>query len=402
MQSFSQGMNVRNLIEELDDYMVSLGYTENSLRHYRQAWKKVYVLAQEEGVEHFSKDFAFHILRDHYKIEPYEKITNGYKLRIRRSIMLLLEYDVSKTIVKQLPKNDYDLPAGFQEAGIRFLSELGSLNLTRETIYTYQKQIYRAAVFFVNHGVSDFKHIDNELIILYLKTFLGCSRHHISNNIRSLSRFFEFACKNGYTDKTFDFPKVTVYKERRVPEYYSAEEISKILSAVDRGNALGKRNYAMILLAVRYGLRVSDIISLRLHNLDFENNRICINQKKTGNPLVLDLLPDVGWALIDYLKNGRPKVECQNVFLRHRHPYDAFTEGECMQKMLQRYALSAGVWKVDSEKHCGFHMLRYSLASDLIQQGVSLTTISGILGHSEINITTHYTQFDIKNFHLCG
>lgn len=217
-----------------------------------------------------------------------------------------------------------------------------------------------------------------------------------------MSKFLVFANIHGYTDKSFNFPAITVYKDRRVPEYYTADEVSKILSSIDRGNALGKRNYAMVLLGARYGLRISDIISLKLSNLDFENNRINITQQKTGKPLTLDILPDVGWALIDYLKNGRPDVECESVFLRHTHPYTAFARGSAMQYMHRQYALSAGIWKAETKKHCSFHMLRYSLASDLIQQGVSLTTISGILGHSELNVTTLYAQLDIPQLKACA
>ena len=70
--------------------------------------------------------------------------------------------------------------------------------------------------------------------------------------MQALSKFLTFANNNGYTDKVFHFPTVTVYKDRRVPEYYTAIEVSKILSSIDRGNALGKRNYAMVLLGARY------------------------------------------------------------------------------------------------------------------------------------------------------
>ncbi|WP_434084578.1 tyrosine-type recombinase/integrase [Lacrimispora xylanisolvens] len=111
-----------------------------------------------------------------------------------------------------------------------------------------------------------------------------------------------------------------MYKDRRVPEYYSADEISKILSSIDRGNPLGKRNYAMILLGVKYGLRISDIRTLKLSDISFEKNIISIIQQKTGKPLSLDLLPDVGWAIIDYLKYGRPNIEATEVFCSPRPP----------------------------------------------------------------------------------
>ena len=402
MNAYVNDIPIPELIEKLDAYMVGLGYTASTLRHYRQAWNALKNLALAEGATHFSKELGFKLLREHYKIDPYEDNLGEYKSVVRRSVMLLLEFQISGTIAKRQPKGDYEIPAEFNAAGNHFIESLEESNLSPGTVYNHKRYIYSATSFFVSHEAFGFKHLNDELINLYLKTFAGYSKDYISANVHSLSRFLSFAHDRGYTDKVFAFPTVTVYKDRRVPEYYTADEIFKILSSIDRSNALGKRNYAMVLLGARYGLRISDIIALKLHELDFENNRISITQQKTGKPLTLDILPDVGWALIDYLKNGRPDVVCENVFLRHTHPYKAFTRGESMQYMLRQYALSAGIWKAGSEKRCSFHMLRYSLASDLIQQGVSLTTISGILGHSELNVTTRYSQLDVPQLKACA
>lgn len=402
MNIYAYDLPIPDLIEKLDAYMVSLGYTASTLRHYRQAWNALKNLALAEEATYFTKELGFKLLREHYRIDPYESNLSEYKSVVRRSVMLLLEFQLSGTIAKRQPKGDYEFPAGFKAAGDRFMESLSELNLAPGTIYNYRMHIFRATSFLVNHEVSDFDSLNNEAICLYIKTFAGCSKAYIADNMHDFSKFLAFAKDHGYTDKVFHFPAMTVYKDRRVPEYYTSDEVSKILSSIDRGNSLGKRNYAMVLLGARYGLRISDIISLKLNELDFENNRITIIQQKTGKPLTLDILPDVGWALIDYLKNGRPDVECNNVFLRHTHPYTAFASGESMQYMLRQYALSAGIWKSGTEKHCSFHMLRYSLASDLIQQGISLTTISGILGHSELNVTTLYTQLDVPQLKACA
>ena len=402
MNTYVNDLPIPELIEKLDAHMVSLGYTASTLRHHRQAWNALKNLALAEGSTHFSKELGFKLLREHYKIDPYESNLSEYKSVVRRSVMLLLEFQISGTIAKRQPKGDYEFPAGSKVAGDRFMEALAELNLAPGTIHNYRMYIFRATSFFVNHEASDFDGLNNELINLYMKTFAGYSKSYIADTMHAISKFLSFANEHEYTDKVFNFPKVTVYKDRRVPEYYTADEVSQILSSIDRGNALGKRNYAMVLLGARYGLRISDIISLKLSELDFENNRISITQQKTGKPLTLDILPDVGWALIDYLKHGRPDVVCDSVFLRHTHPYKAFARGEAMQYMLRQYALSAGVWKAGTEKRCSFHMLRYSLASDLIQQGVSLTTISGILGHSELNVTTLYAQLDVPQLKDCA
>lgn len=402
MDAYAVNLPMADLITKLDEHLVNLGYTANTLRHLRQAWRALKNLALKEGETYFSKELGFRLLREHYDIDPYGSNYKSFKSVTRRAVMLLLEYQISGTIAKRQPKGEYEIPAGFNDVGNKFMESLIETNLAPGTLYNYKMHLFRATTFFVNHGVSDFKALNNDIINIYLKTLAGLSKSYIAGITRALSKFLNFANKHGYTEKAFVLPEITVYKDRRVPEYYTADEVSKILSNIDRGNALGKRNYAMVLLGARYGLRISDIVSLKLSELDFENNRISITQQKTGKPLTLDILPDVGWALIDYLKNGRPEVECDSVFLCHTHPYKAFARGETMQHMLRQYALSAGVWKAGTEKRCSFHMLRYSLASDLIQQGVSLTTISGILGHSELNVTTLYAQLDVPQLKACA
>ena len=402
MDAHAVDLPMVDLIAKLDEHLVSLGYTPNTLRHLRQAWRALKNLALKEGETYFSKELGFRLLREHYHIEPYGSNYKSFKLVTRRAVMMLLEYQISGSVAKRNPKGEYEIPAGFNDAGNKFLESMQESNLAPGTIYNYKMLLFRATTFFVNHGAADFEALNNSLINLYLKTLAGYSKSHIANVMRTLSKFLRYALAAGFTDNAFEFPTIMVYKDRRVPEYYTADEVAKILSSIDRGNALGKRNYAMVLLGAKYGLRISDIISLKLNELDFANNRISITQQKTGKPLTLDMLPDVGWALIDYLKNGRPDVECDSVFLRHTHPYTAFARGEAMQYMLRQYALSAGIWKAGTDKHCSFHMLRYSLASDLIQQGVSLTTISGILGHSELNVTTLYARLDVPQLKACA
>ncbi len=403
MEVYVKYLPIGELITELDAYMVGLGYTPSTLRHHRQAWNALKNLAIAEGVAYFNKELGFKLLREHYHVDPYGQRLSVYKSVVRRSVMLLLEYQLSGTIAKRTPMSDGSFLLGFKVPAEEYITYLSDYyNLKDGTLRNYRIHLRNAFIFFGAHGVNSVIELKNEVINLYMKTLAGYSKSYISCVIHALEQFLLFARKKEYITTSFNFPKASVYKDRRVPEYYSADEISKIIAAIDRSNALGKRNYPMILLGARYGLRISDILALQLSDVDFENNCINIIQQKTGKPLTLELLPDLGWALIDYLRYGRPQVVSLAVFLRHTHPYEPFARGDGMQYMLRQYALSAGIWKAGNEKHCSFHMLRYSLASDLIQQGISLTTISGILGHSDLNVTTRYTQLDVLQLKACA
>lgn len=403
MEPYAKKLPIAELIAQLDVYMVELGYTPATLRHHRQAWNALKNLALAEGATYFSKDLGFKLLREHYHVDPYASKLSEYKSVVRRSVMLLLEFQISGTIAKRTPKSDYVFPKGFKDAGEAYMACLQSEGRTKESTQRNHRHILVAAtLFFENHGIANLELVSTESINLYLKTLAGCSQSYLSRVLRILNRFSVFCCEQGYLSKPFAFPNVSVYKNRRIPEYYTPEEISQILSAVDRGNPLGKRNYAMILLGARYGLRISDIRTLKLKDVDFQLNQIHIIQQKTGKPLTMDLLPDVGWALIDYLKYGRPQVDAAEIFLRHVHPYGPLGESDNMGYVIRQYAVAAGIRKNAQKGRHGFHMLRYSLASDLIQQGVSLTTISSILGHSELSVTSKYTQLDIPQLMDCA
>ena len=102
--------------------------------------------------------------------------------------------------------------------------------------------------------------------------------------------------------------KLKRVRARRLPSVYTKEEVEAVIAAIDRTHPQGKRDYAMVLLAARYGLRISDIIGLRFCNLDWENNRISLVQQKTGKRVTLPLSEEVGGAIIEYLQIGRAHV----------------------------------------------------------------------------------------------
>ncbi len=120
------------------------------------------------------------------------------------------------------------------------------------------------------------------------------------------------------------YQAIKARKQTRIPSVWTQDNVAKLLDAIDRGNPAGKRDYAIILLVTRLGLRTIDNQALRLSNLKWQDNRIELIQSKTATTLNLPLLPDVGWAIIDYLKNGRPKVESPFVFCDTLHPWCLF------------------------------------------------------------------------------
>jgi integrase/recombinase XerD len=158
----------------------------------------------------------------------------------------------------------------------------------------------------------------------------------------------------------------------------------------------------MILATARLGLRISDLRQLELGDLDWRAKTISIVQHKTGRPLTLPLLDDVGWAIIDYVGHGRPETACPKVFVKHRHPFDAFGSGSSIASRLSRHAARAGI-RFASGEVGGMHSLRGALAVAMIGNQTPIPVVSAVLGHASSDTTqAYYLRFDINRLRCCA
>ena len=157
----------------------------------------------------------------------------------------------------------------------------------------------------------------------------------------------------------------------------------------------------MILLACILGLRISDIKNLRFSNFDWENKQLSLVQHKTHKPLTLPLPDAVGWAVIDYIKNGRPQYfESDIVFLKHMPPFDPISDNDHLEQRIVFHMNKAGIRR-DKNKHSGFHSLRHSAGSMLLDMGTPLPVITTILGHSDMDVTGIYLKTDLEKLAEC-
>lgn len=175
---------------------------------------------------------------------------------------------------------------------------------------------------------------------------------------------------------------------------YSLEEIRRLEDEIDCSTSYGLRNYAMILLASRMGIRSGDIVNMQLNDLDFEHDRLRFIQKKTGTEQEFPLIPKVKHALQKYIENARPPVDSKYIFLRTEAPYGTLTTGT-IRSMLTNIFSAA---RVDyREKKHGAHSLRSSLASSLVNDQVPYEAVRKILGHTDPRAITHYAKIDMEN-----
>ena len=194
-------------------------------------------------------------------------------------------------------------------------------------------------------------------------------------------------------------PSIRLVRERTIPSVYSKDEVERILACIDRCSIKGKRDYAMLSLAARLGLRSSDICGLTFGSLNWEKNMIEIFQKKTKKSVQLPLLNEVGDAIIDYLR-FRPKSSTNYVFLRVANPPERL-HNHSLYEIVTKYMRRAGVKIPPGKKH-GPHALRHSLSSLMLEKRVPLPVISEILSHTSTETTKVYLKIDISHLRECA
>lgn len=238
----------------------------------------------------------------------------------------------------------------------------------------------------------------------FVRSFYGLSPKGIETKLCTLRRYYRQLYLQGYINVPLAerLPKASVQGRMVFPTVWGPGEIKKIEDSAERISPSGKRGYAMILLASHLGLRIGDIRNLKLHDIDWNKKQISIIQHKTRKSLVLPLPDGVGWAVIDYLKNGRPVTDSPNVFVRHRPPYDAFPVNSTLNHILSAVMNRAGL-PPEKNANVGWHTFRRSLATNLLQNHVEINIISEILGHSDPDIAgKYYIQLDLESLKKCA
>ena len=235
------------------------------------------------------------------------------------------------------------------------------------------------------------------MIGTFVTTLAGYQPKTVEHKLCAVRSLLRFAATDGLVDDAVltTVPAVKSVRQARVPSVWDPGEVAKILEAIDRGNPSGKRDYAIVLLICRLGLRAVDVKRLEFADLDWPGNQLSVVQAKTGRRVVLPLLKDVGWAIIDYVRDGRPRCDCPQVFLRHTAPIGPFSDQDHLHQILVKHARAARVG-LGQQRRRGMHSLRHTLATRLMEDGTPVERISEILGHQSVESTGVYLKSSLR------
>jgi site-specific recombinase XerD len=221
---------------------------------------------------------------------------------------------------------------------------------------------------------------------------------HVCGPVRRFLRYL-FKVHLTKTDLSIPLFYIKSHRAEKLPSLYNTEEIRKMDASIEKTGRTKKRDYAIFLLASRLGLRASDICQLQFRNLDWDRNVINLVQYKTKKEIELPLLAVIGEAIIDYIRNGRPKSDSKTIFLTANAPYTPLSVPG-LSSIISGIIYKAGI--ETKGRHHGAHCLRHSLATQLLEQGTALPVISETLGHSNSQTTMIYLGVNVNGLLRCS
>jgi site-specific recombinase XerD len=356
----------------------------------------------EKGYCVFSEEIADLYCSEVIGRKSYSDLPVNTKKRLR-SVRMLVSYQKDGDFEFRIPAMQRVFYGSTGNAMQQYLNYLRDVLIFKENTISNKRHYLLLFNEFLEIGnyslqsltaktISDFYHNQNFTLPML---------HNCNSTIKL---FFKYAFDCGITPQDYSsyIMPDNYRKNCKIPTTYTTEEITKLLAAVPRSSAIGKRDYLILLLAAEYGWRVSDIVKFDFSQIDWDRNIISFqHQSKTEAPAEYPLLSSVGNALIDYLKNGRPATNAKEIIVsaessKRGQPINKTT----IHSIVAKYMRAANIKDWRKKKH-GPHSLRHSLASNMLKMNISMQTIGNVLVHQSMESTRIYVSIDIERLKTC-
>jgi len=405
-------LSIKELVDAVIGELRRLGYKKSTIHSYEKICADLIRYADEQHRTEYTIELGEKYLREVRGIDLFYLASSSDSSYNKRNYLpvrvcqCLAEWMLHRCLPlkKQGKLASQNLPEHLKLSYDSYVTLCREAGYSERGTYTRLNRIKRMLLFFDNKGLRDINQLTPEDISAFFKTQIELDSRTVATMLTSVRVFFRHLYQTGITQKdyTMKLPIIKANRQFRLPRTWKKEDVLAILESIDRGSPVGKRDYAILMLITRYGLRSADLKDLMLTNLRWSTNTIEIVQNKTHNPLRLPLMKDVGWAIIDYLKDGRPVSNSPYVFLTSTVPYRPFGVHSCgLNSILAKHIRTAGV-RIPREVPKGVHSLRHTLASTMLSNDVPLPVISSVLGHLTSKATNLYLHIDTKRLRECA
>lgn len=400
----SEALPIGEVVDRVLAELQRLHYAVNSRNAYRRFYHRVIRYAESQGVRSYSEAFGRQFFTATYGCawpELPQPIPRKYRPPVRY-LESLNDMQLHGTVLRRRPRNrPFEAPAAFRAVLEAFAVECHRRGYSVTGERTRRDRIRLFVAYLgaqeVTPNTLTARHISQ-----YVATLMDYHPKTVLAILTNLRTFLRFLHEAGFhpEDLSSAVPRVRARRYERLPSVWPPDAVQRLLRVIDRGNPTGKRDYVILLLAARLGMRAGDIKTLTLSAIHWDRKSIQWVQQKTGRPIAYPLLEDVGWALIDYLKHGRPPTTSPEIVVRHRAPFESFGLHANLHNIITKYTRAAGI--TPPPGHHGLHALRHSLASTLLERDTPLPIIAEILGHLSTQSTQVYLSVNQTGLARCA
>lgn len=373
----------------LQDFL-ERGYSKSTISSYKshlnRLKKYVFSLSEQTYTEKSAHVFIEDIL-------PTLTVSESTKKHIRTTIRHFNDYLSNRPYTFRINNSAQLPPLIFRNVIDDYVTDMSTQGYKPATIEVRKIFAIQFLVSVYEQGIRSLKEVSG--------THVGCSvlsAGSVEGMCQKLPHFLRYLHKKGLTDLELQNAVPSVISEKTLPSVYDTQELIQILAGINTTTLIGKRDYAILIILMTYGLRVKDLVELKLENIDFQHGYISFKQSKTGKPYCAELLPTVKDALESYLSETNPLLENRRLFYSTQAPYQPLSRGAVWSIVSGRIHSAV----VADGRHQGPHAIRSSLASGLVSDNVPYPIVQKILGHTDPNATKRYVAIDIEQLRKCS
>jgi integrase len=392
---------IEQLVAHALGELKKLDYSRRTLRRYRTVWQHLAAFTRQADLgDKYSKALAGRFV-DAYQIRIGERLAaqTGWRRHVAFGVKVLGDFACDGRVERPfLYTENLRIPPSMTKA-LRDYEQYGrdQHHLRASSLRERMRTIRVFLDYLGSRKVAALDRMQPNDITTFVTSQGHRSPRAASRSVSDLRCFLRFLLLRGILQRDLSqvLPTIRVPRDATIPSAWDPELVVRLLKVVDRSSPRGKRDYAILLLACRLGLRLGDIRTLKLDDLKWDTASLEITQSKTGAPLCLPMTEEVGEALIDYLKLGRPQTAYREVFLKARLPFTPIPEDTRLHHVVSYWRELAGI-RFRSKQHCGLHSLRPTLATELLRKETPLHVISEILGHATTASTMIYAKAGVE------
>ena len=390
-------------IKNIRKEAIELGFSITTMDSYLKIWSNFIKWKNEDSFIYNELEYSKFLL-DYYQfnVNEYNNKSKSFFKQLMRSKRMLDDFDEYKVFMQKriLPKSLYsEYPSNWNIVLDSYLEYCKNIQYNSEnTIKLKHSYLEGVLSYLYQNDVLKLKDINKTVIVNFVNE--NVEKGNVSK--RKCFYIFRDFLKYLFIEEILDIdlsiyiPKIKNTRRKKIPTYLKQEEVENLLNGITKNTKIEIRDYTIILIAARLGLRISDILNIKLKDFDWKNHKLNVIQPKTKNLNILPLSNEVGWEIINYIKNARPKCDNEYLFIKMKYPFEKINHFTGFNKYFDKVDIECKTNKK------GIHNLRHTLATNMLNYNIPLNIISSTLGDTLETTSSTYLKVNIKNLSKCN